>query len=228
MRTLIFRLLCPFVIVWFGSQVALAEGLSVADWYTRNDVLGFGKWQSLGSSKGVKRWRKKLPGQDVYAVKGQLEIHQPIEKVAGVIMDESRWAEWSQATKSARMLSADGGMKTVYQQFKMPPFIDDRHLIYTFGMSPVENGWVIIGRTMKHKSVPNTKGVEMRLYEGRWHLEAVHSGVTRVTFEALIDPQGNLPKWFVNFAQKNYAPKTLHSLARQAGRADVRALSLAH
>ena len=227
MRTLISRLFCPLIFVCFGSQVTMADGISVADWYKRNDVLGFGTWQSLGISKGVKRWRKKLPDQDVYAVKGQLEIQQPIEKVAGVIMDESRWAEWSQATKSAHMLSSEGGMKTVYQQFKMPPFIDDRHLIYTFGMSPVENGWVIIGRTMKQYPVANKKGVEMRLYEGRWHLEAVHRGVTKVTFEALIDPQGNLPKWFVNFAQKNYAPKTLQSLARQAGKADVQALSLA-
>ena len=39
-------------------------------------------------------------------------------------------------------------------------------LIYTFGMSAVENGWVIIGRTMKHKAVLNTKGVEMRLDVG--------------------------------------------------------------
>ena len=199
----------------------------VTAWHHEPDRFGHAKWEQLGAKKGIKLARKQLPASRLFAVRGEMVMPASIDKVASVIYDETRWAEWSDTTSQAMQLSSGpGNMKTVYQAVNMPFILSDRDVIYTFGYEYVGDRLMIIGRTLPYRNSPKTIGVRMHLLEGRWFLKPVGENKTHLVLEILMDPKGSLPSWFVNLVQKDYPVSLLTSLARQAQRPDVRPLHL--
>ena len=198
-----FSRLCILLVLWAFIQPALASPLSA--WQQEADRFGEGPWEHLGVEKGVALARKKLPQIGLFAVRGEVVLPAPMAKIARVIYDESRWAEWSDRTSEAVMLSqGPGNMKTVYQAVDMPFILSDRDVIYTFGYEHTADSVTIIGRTLPYRKPPRSVGVRMHLVEGRWFLRSKGENQTHLVLEILMDPRGDMPNWFVNLVQKDY------------------------
>ena len=59
-------------------------------------ALEKGNWEYLETKKGIKLSRKKIGNRGLFAVRGELVINQPVEKVVSAVYDESRWSEWTE------------------------------------------------------------------------------------------------------------------------------------
>ena len=66
-------------------------------------ALEKGNWEYLETKKGIKLYRKKVGNKGLFAVRGELVVNEPVEKVASAVYDESRWTEWTQIA-SGRLL----------------------------------------------------------------------------------------------------------------------------
>lgn len=219
-RGLVYSLLLAF-----STGAALAG--PVAAWHNEPDRFGDAKWEALGSKKGVKLARKRLPASSLFAIRGEIVIASTVEKVARAIYDETKWTKWSANTAQALLLSnGPDTMKTVYQGMDMPFILSDRDVVYTFGYEYIGDTLVFIGRTLPYRNSPKSVGVRMHLLEGRWFLKRTENNQTHLVMEILMDPKGSLPTWFVNLVQRDYPVGLLTSLARQAKRADVEPLTL--
>lgn len=197
----------------------------ITAWQQESDRFGNGQWEALGTEDGVALARKRIGGEGLFAVRGETVIKAPIEKVASVVYDESRWTEWSDKTSEAALLSqGPGSMKTVYQAVKMPFVLSDRDVVYTFGYQYTNGTLSFVARTLPYRRSPKTIGVRMRLVEGRWFLKPTAEGHTHLVLEILMDPKGSLPTWFVNLVQRDYPLDLLAALSKQARRSDVRRL----
>ena len=214
---------CLMLTLFIGTA-AVANPL--ADWQQEPDRFGNGSWEPLGTEAGVALARKRIGGNGLFAVRGEAVIKAPMEKVASVIYDESRWTQWSDKTSEASLLhQGPGTMKTVYQAMDMPFVLSDRDVVYTFGYHYAQGKLSFIARTLPYRRSPKSIGVRMDLAEGRWFLKPTPNGDTHLVLEILMDPKGNLPTWFVNLVQRDYPVNLLDALSKQAQRSDIRPLN---
>ena len=181
-----------------------------------------GSWLGkLGERKGVKRSRKYIK-RLVFAVRGEVVIKQPIDIVASVICDHTRWGEWTKTLERSEVIGRDEHNNLiVYQVFDMPIILSDRDVVYSFSLETIGDQYRIVGWTREGQTGPKTVGVRMNLEVGRWLLTPMTDGSTKLILEVLMDPKGVLPKWFVNIVQRNYTADTLDNLRRQANRSDI-------
>ena len=190
------------------------------------DPLGNQPWELLGSEDGVLLKRKTVKGSELFAVRGEILIKSPIEKVAAVICDFNRWIEWTKDMSSVKDLGiTKENAKIVYQSFDMPAFIDNREVIYGFKLTPLKHGFLVIGKG--EKGLPEfhrENHTRMELILGRWKLMPSKQNYTTVELDVLMDPKGSLPSWFVNIVQRSYPADTLNALARQTKKPDIVAL----
>jgi len=187
-------------------------------------ALTKGKWEYLETKEKIALSRKLIGDNGLFAVRGETIVKASIEKVAGVIYDESRWAEWTNIISAKLLERYSDNQKRVYQAFGMPVMISDRDVVYTFGVTRVGEMVFISGHTKSTKGTPPTIGVRMSLVGGNWYLTPAKHGHTKVVLEVLMDPKGYLPVWFVNIAQRDYPVNTLSGLRKQSLKSDVRPL----
>ena len=187
--------------------------------------LATDNWEALGTKRAIVLKRQRLPNTKLFVVRGETVLDHPIERVASVICDHSRWLEWTDnMSRSALLGFSPDGEKIVYQSFSMPPLIANRDVVYHFDLYPNEEGAIIEGYTRPATGAPPTVGVRMALLLGRWTLTTLPDGRTSLILEVLMDPKGTLPHWFVNIIQRDYPVDTLTSLRTQLTKSDVRSL----
>ena len=191
------------------------------------DPIGAGSWEKLGTKDGVKQARKRIKGNDLFAVRGEAVLEHPLDRVATVINDHTRWNEWAKAVTSSKLLARDqSGDKIVYQAFDMPMLISDRDTVYKFGMKWQGQTLKIVGQSVEHPQAPPTVGIRTKLITGRWSLSPEGPQRTRLVLEVLMDPMGRLPSWLVNIVQRNYPADTITNLRAQLRRPDLEILPL--
>ena len=101
----------------------------------KDDPLGKGFWEDLGTKKAIVLKRKRIAGTKLFAVRGETTVNSSIERVGSVLCDHTRWIEWTEILSDAKLLArGPGGEKIVYQAFDMPAIIADRDVIYAFNI----------------------------------------------------------------------------------------------
>ena len=193
----------------------------------QKDPLAGGRWESLGTQDKVKLARMPIKGSNLFAVRGESVIHSPVAKVASVIYDATRWAEWADAMKEVRILQRGPGTELiVYQSFDMPPLVSDRDTVYKYDMVWQGDRIRIWGSSVRHPRAPKTIGIRSELIIGRWYLTPLGPNRTLLVAEVLMDPRGSLPAWVVNHVQRDYPADTINHIRKQASRADVKPVKL--
>ncbi len=207
------------------TLVGLVSAPSLARRATPDLGLTNDSWEALGTKRAIVLKRQRLPNTKLFVVRGETVLDHPIERVASVICDHSRWLEWTDNMSSSALLGfSPEGEKIVYQSFSMPPLIANRDVVYQFDLYPNDDGAIIEGSTRSSAGAPPTVGVRMELLLGRWTLTTLADGRTGLILEVLMDPKGTLPHWFVNIIQRDYPVDTLTSLREQLAKSDVRSL----
>ena len=207
-----------------GLCLAVLSGAWTAS--AKDDPLGKGFWEDLGTKKGIVLKRKRIAGTKLFAVRGETTVNSSIERVGSVLCDHTRWIEWTESLSDAKLLArGPGGEKIVYQAFDMPAIIADRDVIYAFHIVRHDSYVELTGGTRRNLPSHPTVGVRMNLVLGRWFLRPLDEDRTHLVLEVLMDPQGSLPSWFVNIVQRDYPVDTLTALRRQAAKPDIKPLS---
>jgi hypothetical protein len=184
-------------------------------------------WDKVGESDGIDVYRKEIPGDPVVALRGEGVVNAPITRVASVLLDESRSAEWIDSIVEAKLVKMYGPHEFLeYNHVGTPFVLKDRDFLNRgkIEVDLKEKIMTVTLRSEEDAAMPPGKYVRGSL-EGFWQLKAVDHGTrTYVIAEMHADPKGSVPKWIVNLFQKGWAHNTIESMRKQVAKPDIKVI----
>lgn len=182
-------------------------------------------WTKIDDSEGIAVYRREVPGSDVIAFKGDGIVAAPVVRVASVVFDTVRASEWIDSLVEARVVRRISDFEYVeYDHFGTPFVMKDRDFVTWNRMEydPVQHAITIRIRSTTDPGAPATSYVRGILVSSTFVFTPTADGKgTRVTGDVHCDPRGSVPKWIVNFFQKDWPHNTLKSLRAQVAKLDV-------
>jgi len=182
-----------------------------------------GAWEYVGTTEGVKVWRRSVPGTALLQFRGETTVPVHIGKVLAVFLDRNQRKFWVDRYDDSKMLEQPNPMSEIYWiKFKLPFPISNRD--YVLRADAVVNA---ANHSLKAsiKSVRDARKadddccVRAHLQQTYYLFEAVKGKeMTKMTVEVQTDPKGMLPDWLINSIQKNWPSKTLSALANRAAK----------
>lgn len=184
------------------------------------------RWELSDETDGIRVYKQEIPGSDVLAFKGEALIDQPLERVATVIFDTSRAPEWVVDLAQSRLVRwIDANNFIEYDHVRTPPIImKDRDFVSRVQMTidHAKGEMRFVYGSVEDGEVPETGHVRGDLKNTTFTLTRAEGGKkTHLVGCILADPKGGVPKFLVNFFQKNWPVQMIQNLRRQAGREDV-------
>ena len=179
-----------------------------------------GNWEKIREEDGITVFREEIEGSPVVAFRGIGDIEGPIARVALILMDLNHHNEWVDRIVDARVLKyySDAEYLT-YSHLGAPPFVSDRDFVNktTILYAPPDHLKISI-HSVDDPLGPKTEHVRGKLLHSSFDLQALGPNKTHLVCEIHADPMGSLPKFAVNYFQKNWAFVTFTKLRKQMTR----------
>jgi hypothetical protein len=183
-------------------------------------------WESLGTKKGVELYRRDSPG-DVVELKGVGTIEAPLWRVAATLLDTERAPEWVDSLEQSSVVRRiDLNTYVEYNRIGTPFFLKDRDFVSTVKIEVDPHAKTF---ALRYESADESIGgigdkghIRGEIKPAVFKLTAVDANRTQLSGEIHCDPKGTIPKWLVNFFQKDWALVTVTALREQTAKPEVR------
>lgn len=175
-----------------------------------------GKWEELYSKDKLSFFSRPVKHSDVLAFSAKGEVEISLVEMLAILRDVEGTKEWdknSSVKKTIRNISdieAD-----TYSVSSMPWPITDRDLVMNnkLRLDLPNNFMIVDGYSIKHKDYPRKENrVRAKMGIARFKLRPVTDTKTYIEMYIHIDPKGSIPKWMVNFVQKDMPYEYLKNL----------------
>ena len=157
-------------------------------------------------------------------------IDAPMGRVMSVMADEKRKHEWIPNTVEVKALKiASPFARIEYSHSHTPWPLTDREFLTYVRAQYFKKTKKLVIRLRSIEKIPN--GIEVPKtdnirgiihYSDVWLSKAEGGKKTFVEVELLTDPKGSIPKFLVNWVQKDWPRGLLHGLARQVEKKDIK------
>lgn len=182
-------------------------------------------WEKVKESDGIQVYARDVPNTPLVAVRGEADIDAPPGKVLFVIMDCNRAKEWVEHLESCRRVHQFSEYEYVTENhFGTPFIIKDRDFVARVKVSVDLKGQAVQAHfaSTVDAAAPETGAVRGEIIESLYKIIAIDGGRrSHLVGQALVDPKGSVPKWIVNFFQRQWPISTVQALRKQVGRADI-------
>ncbi len=148
--------------------------------------------------------------------------------MSSIIFDASRGPEWIANLKESRPLRWENPTTFIeYDHVGTPFVLKDRDFVTRASatLDPAHHSITIEYKAADVPGAPVTSFVRGEMIHAKFTLTALGSGndsKTKVSGDIHCDPKGSVPKWIVNFFQKDWPINTFRSLRKQAKKADLK------
>jgi hypothetical protein len=185
-----------------------------------------GDWIPVGTDHGVSTFKREVSGSGIVAVKGEGAVDAPVWKVASVLLDTRRAAEWVDSLKESRVVRRLGPDRYIeYNHLHLPLVIKDREFVseVRIDVDPSDHSVTLVYHPTDAGEVPPSHFVRGQIRSGSFRARPRSDGHgSDLTAEIDCDPKGALPAWLVNFFQKTWPRNTFDGIRRQVAKPDVR------
>jgi hypothetical protein len=207
------------------SAAALLIGTSALSPAHAGDDGDLGKWIEVGKSDGITVSRKEIPGDPVFAYKGEGVLNAPIGKLISVSRDVSRQKEWVNRLEMAKVLrELEPGHRVIYLKIDTPWPVSDRDFVIDSRMTvdrAKKTAVFDIHSVEDPLAPPDDCCVRGKVHFNHIEMRGLDGGRTAITAEAHVDPRGSIPKWIVNKIQKTFPHKSIEGLLKQVAKPDI-------
>jgi hypothetical protein len=178
---------------------------------------------------GIITYKRDVPGSDIIALRGVATVAAPIERVASVLLDYTRAAEWIDSLELVRIVRYLAPQEFIeYDVIGTPPIImKDRDFVCRgkLVVDLQERSLVMTVEPATDPAIPPYSRYVRGELRGYWKLKAIDGGKhTMIVAEMHGDPKGGVPKWLVNLFQNGWARSTVESLREQVAKRDIQIL----
>ncbi len=189
-------------------------------------ALGAEDWVEVAHSPEITVYRKEIPGDPLFAYRGDATISAPMDKVVSVVTDSNRRAEWAERVKEARILKQISPTERIeYLVTRVPWPLKDRDFVLHTRLIPDRTAKtlrILVESTDFSEMPENPKYVRGFVKQADFVLSSINGGKsTRVLSESHVDPKGSIPAWVINMIQKSFPRKSVANLTRQVSRPDI-------
>lgn len=184
-----------------------------------------GEWKKIRESEGITGWTRSNSLSSVNEVKAEGVINAPIAVVEAILRDTASMKKYMFMCSDAYSIEP-AGMKNardsyyVYFSQGLPWPLNDR-----YGIGRID--WMLdktvpTGIIVKCKAVPvpytppKKNSIRMPIGDVTWVLVPEGNNATRLTYQVLADPAGNLPSSVVNMLMRNVGVSTLKNIRKLA------------
>lgn len=185
------------------------------------------KWKEISNKDGIIVFKPVDYKHDsgLVPIKFKAVINHDIVKVLSVLADENRKTEWMPNLNGIKVLDKKSVEDiTVYYRYHAPwPFKDRDFIINNLGTFDPKALIVSVDiKSIKHKTDPaNGSTVRGTTYDGYSIIRPEGRGKTIVEMAFLNDFGGYIPKFIVNFVQKNWPYDFMLQLREQLEKTDI-------
>ena len=196
----------------FFLALSLSSGLSLSHAQAAEE-----NWESLGVIDGVSVSRMEVPGQPLFAFRGEMVAPIHIGKLMSVFADSTKRKDWVDRWKDhASLKRPHAWAETYWIRFGLPFPISDRDYVLhsEVNRDPSKRMVTATIQSVTEDSKPPLECcVRARVEKTFYSFEAVPGKEeTHVRVEVRTDPKGLLPHWLINLIQKKWPSKTLGGL----------------
>ena len=179
-------------------------------------------WNFIEEEDGIKVYSKDIKGSPLGAFKGETVINAPVKRLFNIISDHKFRGDWVDRLEDIALLqepTIEIPAAIEYFKIDMPWPLDDREFITeSRAVYNLETGAIkTVSKGTTHSSKPPTEGVVRgETKSAHLFLNPLPGNKTHITMDVHADPKGMLPKWVVNFAQRQWPYNTLSKLRELA------------
>ena len=189
-------------------------------------------WKKTSDSNGIQIYSSKVAGTEILALRGEGLVAAPLAKVASVIIDTTRGAEWIDGLLLSKVLHELGPHDfTEYDHIGIPfpfnQFISDRDFVSRVSL---ETDSLHRHLCVKYAPALDALAPPMKNYK-RGVMTCVFDlqttdcpGETFLAAEIHADPKGGLAAWMVNWFQGGWPETTFENLKKEVSKPDIKVL----
>ena len=211
-----------------GPSTAVTPSLTVPVSLSSSIV----QWNKCSNDNGLTTYWSKLEGSQVIAFRGEGIVNAPMEKVASVIIDTTRGAEWINSLVESKVIRPISDTEFIeYDHVGIPfPFdsvISDRDFVsdVTIRFDPKTQWMTVSYKPTIDPSMPKLKKYARGIVDCEFKITRMSiQNQTYVEARVFTDPKGNIPKWLVNFFQQGWPQDTFEGLRKQSQKKNIETL----
>ncbi len=180
------------------------------------------EWEKIREKNGVITYSKKNEESNILTIRGETTIQASPQLIFSIMQDNDKISEWAPRVAEKRDIKRVSETERIeYTHVDFPWPLSDRYYINRGEVKFFENGVIKAYVETTNKDfdiepyVESDKVLgELRLSE--FILTPVDGGkATHILATIGTDPKGMIPKWIVNYAQKNWPRDFFQGLKKQ-------------
>jgi ribosome-associated toxin RatA of RatAB toxin-antitoxin module len=175
-------------------------------------------WEFLQETKGIRLYRRDLPGTDIDEFKGNTVINAGIEVVGRALQDVLAYPDWMSDCQKIRLVEKfDDQNFILYQVQKTPWPLAQRDAVVSVATTvrrDARSFTVRIKAVEDRRIPPQPNCVRITELTGTWQVASLDVDHTEITYSFTADPGGLLPLSLVNGNLQNVPYTTLRGLQR--------------
>jgi len=167
------------------------------------------EWDQISAADGITVYQKNLAGSDVISLRGEALIMATAVDIAAVMKDGKLASDWMPLVSSRHVLAPLSATERIEcTHISLPWPVKDRYFINLAKIESLPNG--VLHLSIHAVEKPDPAWLESDKVLGEMHLSEfvltpVNQGTaTFMTMEVHTDPQGMIPKFLVNLAQRSW------------------------
>ena len=184
-----------------------------------------GEWKKVRESDGIIGWSRSNSMSSVDEVRAEGIINAPVAVVEAVLRDTPSMKKYMFMCSDAYSLELDGLKNTkdsyhVYFSQGLPWPLNDRYGLGRINWmldKSVPGALIVRCLSVSNPFNPPKKNIlRMPIGDVTWLLVPAENNTTKLTYQVLADPAGNLPSAVVNMLMKNVGVTTLKNIRKLA------------
>ena len=178
------------------------------------DSLNWRMASQTKGEKGVLVAVADVEGYDLKAFRAVSTYEASVEQLRARIMDMDNFTKWVDGAVKASVINRiDENTQACYYENYAPWPVKNRDGVIVQHVVRIDEKTVSINIHANNELAEKKKGlVRVDYLQGSWVLQDIGSGKTKLTYQAHLDPNGNLPDWLINSMITDAPTATLKNL----------------
>lgn len=159
------------------------------------------EWSLLKEKDGIKISSRHSPTSPFNDIRVELDLAGNIDQLEGILVDVSKYKDWSYGTKISRLVKSMGPGKLIYYtEIEVPWPATNRFFYANFELKkklPERSMHVIAENILNYEPMPKDL-VQVTLTRGNWNITTISNKSIHVEYILEMNPGGSLPVWVLN------------------------------
>lgn len=174
-----------------------------------------GPWKKVRDRNNITVFNRTTSEALFKEFKGVTKVDATIEQIVGILTNPTLCTQWMTYCEDSYFIDPPAGdpASFVYTVTDSPWPAADRDVVLASEHFPNTDGAYVIRFNARPEVLPQREDfIRIELLRGTWTLKPEQDGTTRIIYQVLCNPGGNIPPWLINIGSVEQPYRTLKNL----------------